>query len=90
VLGTHRDFRTELVRAGRQVTTIEVARQTDAVRLHRLLNARIAAVRRGPGTLPAISTDTTNALLNRLGPNVRAIVRALYSEFQTLSKPRVI
>lgn len=90
VLGTHRDFRTELVRAGRQVTTIEVAHQTDAARLHRLLNARIAAVRRGPGILPSISPDTTNALLNRLGPNVRAIVHALYSEFQILSEPAVI
>jgi len=90
VLGTHRDFRTELVRAGRQVTTIEVAHQTDAVRLHRLLNARIATVRRGPGTLPSVSPATTNALLNRLGPNVRAIIHALYSEFQTLSEPTEI
>lgn len=90
VLGTHRDFRTELVRAGRQVTTIEVAHQTDAVRLHRLLNARIAAVRRGPGRIPAISPDTTNELLKRFGPNVRAIVHALYSEFQTLSEPTAI
>ena len=90
VLGTHRDFATELARSGRHVTTIEVARRTDTARLHRLLNSRIAVVRRGPGTIPSISHGTTNELLKRFGPDIRAIVHTLYSEFQTLSEPTAI
>ncbi len=85
VLGTHRDFTRQLERAGRRLTTVEVAQRTDVVRLHRLLNARIESVRRGLGPVPIISIGTAKDLLDQFGPNVRSIVQDLYSVFQGMS-----
>lgn len=84
VLGTHRDFGRSLRRAGRNVTTIEVAQDSSPERLHRLLNLRIAASRRGPGTVPQVSLPTAADLLDEFGPNIRAIVHQLYERIQAM------
>ncbi|MDG1896577.1 MAG: hypothetical protein P8J37_16865 [Fuerstiella sp.] len=86
VLGTHRDFKEQLRRAGRVVETIEVELRTDADRLHRLLNARIQWVRRGDGRVPSITLPTADNLLKEFGPNIRGILHQLYTAFQNLNE----
>jgi hypothetical protein len=85
VLGTHRDFNRALRRAGRRVLTFHVEEQTTPERVHRLLNARIQAARRGPGELPHVSHNTTERLLQEHGPNIRAIVQTLYGTLQSMT-----
>ena len=85
VLGTHVDFHRALTRAGRRVKTIRVAERMDAERLHNLLNARVAWVRRAEGALPAVRHETARRLLAQFGPDVRRIQQELYLTFQRLS-----
>jgi hypothetical protein len=85
-LGTHRDFRGALVRAGRRVETIEVGKRMNPERLHGLLNARVSWVRRCDGPLPAIRPETARRLLAQFGPDVRRIQRELYVTFQNMSR----
>ncbi len=84
VLGTHRDFTGALRRAGREVTTIHVERNTNAERLHRIVNARIQAARRSPGPVPSVSRQTVGKMLDEYGPNIRRIVQSLYVSVQEM------
>ena len=84
VLGTHEDFRSELVAAGFQVETIGVGSALDAGRLAEILNLRIEAARRGPGPVPQLTLKTAQAMIDRFGDDLRAIQGAMYDLFQTL------
>jgi hypothetical protein len=86
VLGTHVDFAAELRAAGYDVETVDVARQTTPRRLGELFQRRIEHVRRGPGPVPAVSLSTATWLLDRFGPNVRAIEAHLYEVFHNLEE----
>lgn len=86
VLGTHRDFENALQRSGRHVLTVHVEKQTDSDRLHRILNTRIAAVRRNSGAIPTVSRSTVDQLMARFGPNIRQIIHELYARTQRLSE----
>ena len=90
VLGTHRDFSRELLRAGRTVETIQVENATNAERLHQLLNARIEAARRGGGTVPSISWKTVQVLLKKFGPDVRSAIQEMYVTVQHLKNIRSV
>ncbi len=87
VLGTHTDFSARLTRCGRSVLSVHVHRQMTVERLHRLINARIAWSRRGPGTVPSVSSETTRALWTQWQPDVRRIMRELYLQFQNMKTP---
>lgn len=86
VLGTHHDFQNALLRSGRHVLTIHVETQVNSDRLHRILNARIAAARRHPGAIPTVSRSTVDQLMAQFGPNIRQIVHELYARIQRLSE----
>jgi hypothetical protein len=84
VLGTHRDFSPELSRAGRQVRTVAVFERMSAQRLTRILNARIAWVRRDQGPVPSVSCESAGHLLEQCGPDIRQILFEMYEKFQNL------
>jgi hypothetical protein len=84
VLGTHVDHAAELRRHGRVVETIAVEHETTTERLHRLIDRRIESARRGAGPVPEVDAETARLLLDRHGPNIRAILAELYIRFQTL------
>ena len=86
VLGTHRDFTSLLLRAGRSVRTIAVRDCMDPPRLSRLLNARIGWVRRADGPLPRVRVETAAQLLQQFGPDIRSIEHELYAVFQNMNQ----
>lgn len=90
VLGTHRDFTTELQRAGRKVETIDVSQQTDERRLCRLLNSRIEHMRRGAGLVPTVSMETAMKLRREFGSDIRAMLHSMYVVFQNLAEVREV
>lgn len=85
VLGTHRDFEAELKRAGRTVLTIAVECGTTTERLVELLNARIEWVRRGPGAVPTVTSETARQLHSDFGANIRGMLGSLYGTIEDLS-----
>ena len=85
VLGTHRDFCIELRAAGRRVVTVHVQEATSVDRVHCLLNARIEHVRRGSGAIPQVTRETSAALLEKHGPNIRSILHELFEVTQKMS-----
>lgn len=86
VLGTHRNFERELRRAGRDVETINADQGTDTETLHRLLNARIAWVRRHDGPVPVITLDAAARLHRKFGPNIRGMLHELYAMVQQMTE----
>lgn len=90
VLGTHQDFTPALLRAGRTVHTVEVWRDTDAIRLHQIVNARIAWAKRDVGAIPEVSLETVEKLLLKFGPNIRGALHELYVTFQNLQEPGLV
>lgn len=82
VLGTHRDHREALERAGRRVETVYVGAVFDRDRLDRICRRRIEAFRRGPGALPRVPEEALETLITRHGCNVRAIEDDLYDAFE--------
>jgi hypothetical protein len=84
VLGTHEDFRAELVEAGFDVATVQVGDALDGPRLCEILNRRVEAARRGPGRLPQVRIQTAHTLIDRFGDDLRAIQWHVYDLFQTL------
>ncbi len=90
VLGTHRDFTDELIRAGRKVETIHVDAATTADRLHKIVNARVEEFRRGAGAVPSVSPETAATLLLKFGPDIRGAMHELYTTFQTLRDIRTV
>lgn len=84
VLGTHVDHSRELRRHGRSVTTIAVEDETTPELLHRLIQRRIEAARRGAGPLPVVELETARKLLAQHGPDVRTILSVLYHRVQSL------
>ena len=87
VLGTHRDFTTELQRYRRDVKTVEAGSATDAERLDKIFQRRIEFARRGPGPVPQVPLATTEQLIARYGTDVRSMEGHLYDLFQVLEKP---
>jgi hypothetical protein len=87
VLATHRDYSAELRRVGRAVLTLSAETSTNPDSLHRRLNARIEAVRRGTHEIPVISSEEAAALWNTFGADQRSTIEYLYHVFQTL--PRI-
>jgi GTPase SAR1 family protein len=83
-IGTHEDVGCELIRAGFEVDTVVPAEALSPRRLRRILNRRIAWVRRGLGPIPQIRIATAEQLIERFGDNVRAIESYLYDLFQEL------
>lgn len=84
VLGTHRDFQTELERAGRVVTTIAACGRTSLTRLRQIVNDRIQFARRGPGPVPAVSDQALKKLLQTQGADIRSMLQILYDRLQTM------
>jgi hypothetical protein len=87
-VGTHQDVSNELVRAGFDVETINVAEAVDAERLHKILNRRIDGARRGPGRIPRVTRKTAQTILRRFGGDVRAVIGHMYDLFQQLGEVR--
>ena len=87
VLGTHRDYSSELRRSGRPVLTLSSETTRDPEMLCRRLNARIEAARRGPGTVPVISLQTATLAWNKHGPDLRSVIERLFHVFQSLTRP---
>lgn len=87
-LGTHDDISRDLRAAGYDVETVDVGRHTTPERLLTLLNRRVERVRRGVGRVPIVTSATAVALLDRFGPNVRAIEAHLYEVFHQLDEIR--
>ncbi len=84
VLGTHRDFTSELKRAGRSVLTLDAARHTTPERIEQILNDRIRSVRRSSDSIPTVTTATANTLFGLYGSDLRRIQHHLYEMFQNL------
>jgi hypothetical protein len=90
VLGTHRDFESALLRAGRNVRTIQVQKYTTAERICELLNRRIEHARRSSLPVPSIRPATVQQLQERFGSDVRAMLGWMYERFETLDHVREI
>jgi len=84
VLGTHRDFHRDLVRAGYEVQTVRPAQLLDTARLERIVRRRIEHARRSAGPVPTVRPETIANLLRRYGSDVRAIEDEMYERFQQL------
>ncbi|MDP6544629.1 MAG: hypothetical protein QGH60_11605 [Phycisphaerae bacterium] len=84
VLGTHRDFRRALRRAGYEVRTVRPAELLTATRVKNIFERRIEYARRSPGAVPAVSVETIADLLGRYGSNVRGMEHEMYERFQEL------
>jgi hypothetical protein len=84
VLGTHRDFTCQLLRAGRSVLTLAADRQTNADQVSAILNARILAVRRDDAPTPCITAATAHRLFLQFGSDIRSMQHSLYEVFQQL------
>lgn len=84
VLATHRDYSSELLHAGRPLLTLSSETTADSETLCRRLNARIEAVRRGPGRIPVISQHTASLAWIRHGPDMRSVLGRLFHIFQQL------
>ncbi len=82
VLGTHRDLRRPLERAGYQVTTVPVGPGNDAQHVREVANARLAAARLAPGDVPQLSFAEAQQLVDRFGNDLRAIEYFLYHQVQ--------
>jgi len=88
VLGTHKDFRRALVRAGYEVRTVRPAELLSAARIKSIFERRIEHARRSPGAVPVIRGDTVADLLSRYGSNVRGMEHEMYERFQELQGVR--
>ena len=86
VLGTHKDFRRALVRAGYNVRTVRPAGLIDAARVRGIFDRRIEHARRFAGAVPAVGGDTIADLLRRYGSNVRGMEHEMYERFQELQE----
>lgn len=87
VLATHRDYSAELRRSRRRVITLSSETTVDSETLRRRLNARIEAMRRGPGNIPMISPETARLAWERHGSDMRTIIQKLFHVFQHLRRP---
>ena len=83
-LGTHKDFRRALERAGYEVRTVRPAELLSAARVKSIFDRRIEHARRFEGAVPAIGGDTVADLLRRYGSNVRGMEHEMYERFQEL------
>ena len=83
-LGTHEDFRNELIDAGFEVETVTAGGSLDARRLCEIAARRIRWARRGPGRLPQVDVRTAQAMIDHYGDDLRAIHAHLYHLFQNL------
>ncbi len=84
VIGTHEDVSTELIRAGLEVETIEVAQRLNPNALREILNRRIEWARRTEGRIPCVRLETARLMMDRFGDDVRAIEGHLYEVIQEL------
>jgi hypothetical protein len=87
VIGSHEDHSSELRAAGRVVTRVEVGGLLTIERLGLIVERRIEAARRGPGSVPEVSPSSLEALVARFGDDVRGIEHHLYERFQALKEP---
>ncbi len=85
VLGTHEDLTSEIAAAGLSVTTVPVASLLTAERLQAILHARIAASRLGPGSLPHISLNRCQRLIETFGDDIRSMEHHLYLIFTKIA-----
>jgi hypothetical protein len=86
VLGTHRDFSSELQRAGLQVVTIDVSAKQSPERLVQILNARIDRFRLADADSPLISISQARKLQQQFGGDIRAVESYLYDLFQAAAQ----
>ncbi|MFM7057386.1 MAG: hypothetical protein ACKO2P_10750 [Planctomycetota bacterium] len=87
VLGTHRDYATELRHCHRPLLTLSSETTRDPETLCRRLNARIEAARRGPGAVPIVSLHTATQAWNHHGADLRSVMERLFHIFQSLNSP---
>lgn len=83
VLGTHRDLRRPLERAGYVVETVDVTEFTSPARVQQVLNRRIELARLGPGALPQVAADEVTRLMEEFGDDLRSMEDRLYDQFQS-------
>lgn len=81
-LGTHRDLRRPLERAGYRVITVPVGPGNNAEHVRQFANARLAAARLAPGAVPQLSAAEAQQLSSRFGDDLRAIEQFLYHQVQ--------
>jgi hypothetical protein len=84
VLGTHEDLGSELAAAGLEAETYRAAGGLCARRLREIVVRRVEAARRAPGPIPQLRMETAQAMIDRFGDDVRAILGHLYDVFQDL------
>lgn len=84
-LATHRDLGGALRRRGYETRTVDVPSLATGGRLRRIVDRRIAHVRRAEGPVPDIPDADLEALLRRHGPDLRAVLDTLYDRIQALS-----
>lgn len=82
VLGTHRDGRGPLQRAGYTVETVDLDQLKPPEQLAAILNRRIEHARLGDGPLPSITPAEAARLQIWFGSNIRAAEHYLYHQFQ--------
>jgi hypothetical protein len=84
ILGTHVDFSETLRRTGWNVVTTDVTQHAIG-KVHTILNRRIEAARRGPGTIPQVTFAEVLDLQRRHGAFLRGMENELYHHFQQLA-----
>ncbi len=82
VLGTHRDCRRPLRRAGYTVETFDLDQPPPPETLAAILNRRIEQARLRDGPLPSITLAEAARLQLWFGSNIRATEHYLYHQFQ--------
>ena len=82
VFGTHVDLSRAIKRAGLEVVTLNVARNSSVEHLLEILHRRMDASQLGHESTPRISPAMAIRLREKHGSNVRAIEQELYEQFQ--------
>ena len=88
ILGTHRDYRTQLQRFGYEVHSISFENQLRPSRLQKIINQRIELAKFQQGDIPQISLRESQELCHRFGDNIREIESLLFDTFQSLANQK--
>ncbi|MEW6364974.1 MAG: hypothetical protein AB1714_10080 [Acidobacteriota bacterium] len=86
VLTTQCDLSEEIARSGLRSVVVRPHQLLSADLLERVFARRVEAARRGPGPVPRLARSTVEALIERWGPDVRSMERALYEALARLEE----
>ena len=88
VLGTHVDLHRPLQRAGYRAHTYHVGRDLCGRELALMLNRRIEIARLNEGSVPVISIQEADILIDQHNNDIRAIEDTMFDRFQQQAGPR--